>query len=193
MSAVKRLAILFGSPRKNSNTWILAEEAARGAAEAGAEVEWLFLKDLRINPCQSCNACKAEPIMRWCVQQDDMGRVYELIDRSTALLIASPIYFGYVPALVKACLDRLYPLVDPGFEPREANGKRVGFLYVQNHPDARQFLAPIRMFEAMFPLMGFEMYDRMVAPDLDQGRKPMADKHPDLLEAALALGRNFFA
>ncbi|HNV68723.1 MAG TPA: flavodoxin family protein [Candidatus Ozemobacteraceae bacterium] len=190
---MKRLTILFGSPRKTSNTRILAEEAARGAIEKGGEVEWLYLNDLRINTCQSCNACKAEPITRWCVQQDDMSRVYELIDRSDALLIASPIYFGYVPALVKACLDRLYPLVDPGFAPREANGKRVGFLYVQSHPDARQFLSPIRMFEAMFTLMGFEMYDRLIAPDLDQGRKPMADKHPDLMEAALSLGRGFFA
>lgn len=190
---MKRLTILFGSPRKNSNTRILADEIARGATEQGAEVDWLFLNDMQIKPCQNCGACKAEPISRWCCHQDEMSRVYEGLDQCDGLLIASPIYFGYVTAQMKACLDRLYPLIDQSFEPREPNGKRVGFLFVQHHPDQRRFLEPMRMFEYMFTLMGFEMYDRLIAPDLDQGRKPMADKRPELMEAAFSLGRHFFA
>ena len=189
---MKRLAILFGSPRKTSNTRILTEEVARGVSEQEAEVEWFFLNEMQIRPCQDCGNCKAEPITRWCCHQDDMGKIFEAIDRCDGVLIASPVYFGYVTAQMKACLDRLYPLIDADFAPRPPSGKRIGFLFVQHQPDSRRFIESLKTFEYMFSLMGFEMQDHLIAADLDQGRKPMADSRPELMETALQIGRNFF-
>lgn len=39
---------LAGSPRKGGNSDILADECLRGASEAGADVEKVYLDDLRI-------------------------------------------------------------------------------------------------------------------------------------------------
>lgn len=52
MNSKKRVLILSTSPRKNGNSDTLAEEFARGAREAGHEVEKISLsgKEIRVLP-----------------------------------------------------------------------------------------------------------------------------------------------
>ena len=60
---MKAIAI-NGSPRKSWNTDLILQEALKGAADAGAEVEMVHLYDLNFTGCRSCFACKrkgAEP------------------------------------------------------------------------------------------------------------------------------------
>ena len=45
-----KVIALIGSPRKGGNTDTLAEEFLRGAREAGAETEKVYLDDFRIRP-----------------------------------------------------------------------------------------------------------------------------------------------
>jgi multimeric flavodoxin WrbA len=46
-----------GSPREGGNTETLVNEVLRGAEEAGASTEMVFLNKLEIKPCQACNSC----------------------------------------------------------------------------------------------------------------------------------------
>ena len=45
----KKVLILSSSPRRNGNSDLLCNEFMRGAAEAGHQVEKIFLKDKHIN------------------------------------------------------------------------------------------------------------------------------------------------
>ncbi|WP_418732074.1 flavodoxin family protein, partial [Dysosmobacter sp.] len=50
----KKVLILSGSPRKGGNSDILCDEFARGAQEAGNEVEKIRVASKKIHPCSAC-------------------------------------------------------------------------------------------------------------------------------------------
>jgi hypothetical protein len=49
------------SPRKNANTQTLVEAVLQGAAEKGAEIRLVNLRELSINGCLGCEGCKKHP------------------------------------------------------------------------------------------------------------------------------------
>lgn len=50
----KRVLILSGSPRKGGNSDLLCDEFARGAQEAGHDVEKLRVAAKKVAPCSAC-------------------------------------------------------------------------------------------------------------------------------------------
>jgi len=109
MSTTRRplIVAVAGSPRRGGNTETLLEAAVQGAAEEGAQVEWVRPNLMKFVACQHCGGCSATGV---CVVQDDMQAVYELIERMDGMILASPIYFGSVTAQVKALIDRAQAL-----------------------------------------------------------------------------------
>lgn len=55
MSHCIDLLILIGSPPKNGNCALLANQAADAARGDGASVELVFLQDLDIRACEGCH------------------------------------------------------------------------------------------------------------------------------------------
>ncbi|SES05178.1 flavodoxin family protein [Lachnobacterium bovis] len=55
---MKKIVILSTSPRKNSNSNALAEKFAKGAKEAGNEVEIISVIGKKIEFCRGCFACQ---------------------------------------------------------------------------------------------------------------------------------------
>lgn len=102
----KKVLILMGSPRKNGNTQILCEEFARGAREAGNEVELVLIREKNIHGCVACGACRSNG--GTCVQQDDMQPVYASIEAADAIVLGSPIYYYTWSSQMKTVLDRFY-------------------------------------------------------------------------------------
>ena len=102
----KKVLILMGSPRKKGNTELLCEEFARGAREAGNEVEMILIRDHNIHGCVACDACRKNG--GTCVQQDDMQKIYELVDAADAIVLGSPIYYYTWSSQMKTVLDRFY-------------------------------------------------------------------------------------
>ena len=68
----KNILILSTSPRKNGNSEMLAREFARGAEEAGHNVELLSLHDKTIGFCKGCLACQKT---QRCVIHDDADAI----------------------------------------------------------------------------------------------------------------------
>lgn len=69
---MSKVVIISGSPRKGGNSETLDAEFARGAVEAGHEVEVVRLASLKIGNCRACYACRNTGC---CVQKDD-GEIY---------------------------------------------------------------------------------------------------------------------
>jgi multimeric flavodoxin WrbA len=55
---MKKVLILSGSPRKGGNSDILCDEFAKGAVDAGNEVEKIFVAEKKIAMCSGCYFCK---------------------------------------------------------------------------------------------------------------------------------------
>ncbi len=98
---------IAGSPRRGGNTDLLLAEVLRGAASKGAEVKTIILNDLKITPCQHCDACleKGE-----CRIEDDMQMVYRELEGADRIILASPVQFMGVTAQMKAMIDRCQAL-----------------------------------------------------------------------------------
>ena len=104
---MKAIAI-NGSPRKGWNTDLILQEALKGAADAGAEVEMIHLYDLNFTGCRSCFACKrkgAEPAR--CFWKDDLSPVLDKILSANAVFFGTPIYFGEITSQMRALIERL--------------------------------------------------------------------------------------
>lgn len=91
---MKKVLGINASGRKNGNCSILLKEALKGAAEAGAKTESVFLHDLKISPWHEKLA------------KDDMNELEAKIIGSDAIILASPIYFGSLSAQAKIMIDR---------------------------------------------------------------------------------------
>lgn len=100
---MKKILILSGSPRKNGNSDILCDEFARGALEAGHEVEKIRVAEKKIGYCRACYACRGTGV---CAIKDDMAEILQKMIDSDVLVLASPVYFYSIDAQLKAVIDR---------------------------------------------------------------------------------------
>jgi len=94
---------LYGSPRKGGNTDQLLDKVLEGAQSAGAEVKRVYVRDLNLCGCIECGGCDKTGE---CVVQDDMQKIYPLLDWAEIIFLASPIFFYGVTAQAKALIDR---------------------------------------------------------------------------------------
>lgn len=99
----KKVLILSGSPRKNGNSDLLCDEFAKGAVEAGHQVEKIRVAEKNIGYCHACYGCKGTGV---CVIKDDMAEVLQKMVDCDVLVLASPVYFYSIDAQLKAVIDR---------------------------------------------------------------------------------------
>lgn len=104
---MKKVLILQSSARLKANTAKLAQEFARGAEEAGNQVETVNVARLNIHGCMGCGACRKN---NQCVQKDDMQELYTKIVEADVIALATPVYFYEMNAQMKLVIDRTFAL-----------------------------------------------------------------------------------
>ncbi len=103
----KKVFIVSSGPRNNGNSDILAEEFAKGAREAGHEVEKVNVRDMDLKFCIGCLVCQKTGR---CVLRDEMNSLYDKVQNSDVLVFATPVYYYEMSGQLKTFLDRLNPL-----------------------------------------------------------------------------------
>ena len=86
----KKVLILSASPRKGGNSDLLCGQFAKGAEEAGHQVEKIRVQEKKIAPCLACYGCRGTGI---CVQRDDMAAILDKMVTADVLVLATPVYF----------------------------------------------------------------------------------------------------
>jgi multimeric flavodoxin WrbA len=104
---MSQIVAIYGSPRRRGNTATLLKHAVQGAVDAGAHVNEIVLRDLKISPCLEIYACKKEGR---CAIKDDFQHVMDQILSSRGIILASPIFFYTVSAHTKILMDRCQSL-----------------------------------------------------------------------------------
>ncbi len=113
----KSVLIISASPRKGGNSETLCRQFAKGARDAGNQVEILRLAEMNIEYCSACYACKK---LGHCVKKDDMETVLEKMRKSDVIVLATPVYFYTMNAQLKTMIDRtLGGAQRPGLENKE--------------------------------------------------------------------------
>jgi len=132
-AANKQVLVILGSPRKNGNSSTLATRISRGVKSTGAEVETLFLQDLKISPCRGCDTCQKHD-SKGCAIKDDMQEIYPKLLKADAWVIASPVYWFTMSAQTKIFMDRCYAL--PAYAKNPFAGKRIAIAMSYGDADA---------------------------------------------------------
>ena len=104
---MKKILILNGSPRKNGNTASLVNAFVEGAKSAGNEVREDYIHGMEINNCLGCDTCMRTH--KGCVQKDaGMAKIYDDLTWCDVVVFASPVFFGFFTAQLKAVIDRMW-------------------------------------------------------------------------------------
>ena len=117
-----KIVMVIGSPRKGSNSELIADKIAEGAKANGYEIVKYKINDLaNVRGCQGCGACKKNGV---CVQKDDIKPMLEDIKASAGVILATPEYFGQPTAQFRIAQDRMFSFVDGTFTPVFDAGKK---------------------------------------------------------------------
>ncbi len=103
----KKVLILSSSPRKGGNSETLAAAFAKGAQEAGHQVETVYLREKQYGFCKGCFACLN---LGHCVIQDDAVEITDKMHDADVLVFVTPVYYYSVSGQLKTVLDRANPL-----------------------------------------------------------------------------------
>jgi len=185
---VKVLGIA-GSPRRGGNTDLLLAEVMKGAASRGAEVKTIILNDLKIAPCQHCDACLEAGR---CRIDDDMQMVYREMEAADRIVLASPIQFMGITAQMKAMIDRCQALwarkyvlkLPPLGDGRERKGF---FISVGGRKIANLFEPALVMIKTVFRILDITYAGELLFPGIDE--KGAIAEHPDALHQAFLVGQ----
>ncbi len=104
-----RITAIVGSYRKGGIIDQAVDHVLLSAREEGAETSKIYLIDKDIEFCTNCRACTQKPGERRgdCMFTDDMDSILDEIEKSDAIVLASPMNFGTVTAVTKRFLERL--------------------------------------------------------------------------------------
>lgn len=185
-----KILAIYGSPRREGNTSLLLKKAAQGAIEAGAEVEEVVLRDLKMSPCLEIYGCKETGR---CVIQDDFQKVYEQILSCHGVMLASPVFFYSVSAHTKILMDRCQSLWAKKYWLRKAlignhKAKRRGlFISVGATKGKKLFDGIILSIRYFFDALDVELWRSLLYRGLDSEGDVL--KHSQFLEEAYQAGK----
>jgi len=109
MNGRKKITAVIGAYRKGGIIDQAVDQVLESAAEAGANVSKIYLLERRIEFCTNCRACMQQQGARpgQCIVEDEMNAVLDEIGKSDAIVLASPVNFGGVTAVMKRFMERL--------------------------------------------------------------------------------------
>jgi multimeric flavodoxin WrbA len=184
-----QILAIYGSPRRRGNTATLLKHAVRGAVDAGAYVDEIVLRDLKISPCLEIYACKKDGR---CAIKDDFQQVVDQILMAKGLILASPIFFYTVSAHTKILMDRCQSLwvkkywIDKvPFGQWEPKRKGI-FISAGATKGKKLFEGALLTVKYFFDTLDTELYRSLLFRRLDFEEDIL--KHPDYLEEAYEAG-----
>ena len=105
---IHKIVAICGSPIKDGNTATLLDIIMNEAAEKGHQTNTFNLSQLNIKNCKDCNYCfsKQKP-GKYCALNDDAQAIFEQVESSDIIILASPVYFMRTSGLMATLIDRL--------------------------------------------------------------------------------------
>jgi multimeric flavodoxin WrbA len=187
---MSQILAIYGSPRRRGNTATLLKHAVQGAVDAGAQVNEIILRDLKMSPCLEIYACKKEGK---CAIKDDFHNVVDQILSADGLILASPIFFYTVSAHTKILMDRCQSLwvkkywIDKvpfgQWEP-----KRKGlFISVGATKGKKLFNGVLLTVKYFFDVLDMELFKSLLYRSLEFEDDVL--KHPEYLKEAYEAGK----
>ena len=185
------ITAIYGSPRRQGNTAALLGRAVDGARAAGASVNEVVLRDLKMSPCLEIYGCKKDGR---CVIQDDFHRVIDDMMASQGIMLASPIFFYTVSAHTKILMDRCQSLwvkkywIEQAQRGQRRFARKGLFISVGATKGKKLFDGALLTVRYFFDALDTELTHTLLYRGFDQAGE--IEKHPGLLQEAFETGKN---
>lgn len=110
-----RIVMVSGSRNREGRTARSIMAIGKGAAKAGAAVEYIFLPELNIERCRQCDPDGSGVCMREhrCIIEDDFNSVAAKLAAADAVVFAAPVYFIDLSESLRAFMERLRRVKGP--------------------------------------------------------------------------------
>ncbi len=104
---MKKVLILSSSPRRNGNSFLMAESALKGAQAAGHEAELLYIDDYLKHFLRDCRECRLEN--GECSLQDNYRDLFlNHYLPADGIIFATPLYWYGMSGQLKTFFDRSF-------------------------------------------------------------------------------------
>lgn len=186
-----RVLCVAGSPRRQGNSEQLLDACVIGIEEAGGLADRLVIAESDVGPCIACGACAKAGI---CIVADGMDAIYPRIDAADAIVVASPVYFATVPAVLKALYDRCQPywarrrLVTGGRGLAPTARRPGALLLVRAGGDPFGFDAAIATTRSVFAVLGVDCRRELAVEGPDAAGDITG--YPEALRSAEEIGHH---
>jgi multimeric flavodoxin WrbA len=177
---------IAGSPRRHGNSEQLLDACLDGVAEAGASADKLVVVDYGIAPCDGCNVCSSTGE---CWIRDRMQELYPRIEHADAIVVASPVFFATVPAVLKALYDRCQPFWARRWvlgEPAPERKRPGALLLARAGGDPYGFEGAVITTKSLFAVLGVAYEAELQVAGVDAPDDVAG--HPDALAEAGRIG-----
>ncbi|MGD8990592.1 MAG: flavodoxin family protein [Desulfobacterales bacterium] len=187
-----KIIAIYGSPRRKGNTAALLKKAVQGALDAGADVEEIVLRDLKLSPCLEIYGCMQAGD---CAIKDDFQKVRDKILDAQGLMLASPVFFYTVSSHTKILMDRFQSLwvkkywVDKTPLEKQNNTRKGLFISVGATKGKKLFDGLLLTIKYFFDVLDMDLWKSLLYRQLDHQDDVL--KHPEYLEEAYITGKAF--
>jgi multimeric flavodoxin WrbA len=187
----RRIVAVYGSPRRRGNTATLLQQAVAGAREAGAQVDEIVLRDLKMSACLEIYSCQQDGE---CRIQDDFQGVREKVLAAAGLMLASPVFYYAVSAHTKILMDRFHSLwvkkhwVDAGRAPAPAVRRQGLFISAGATRGRRLFDGTLLSVRYFFDTLDMDLWRALLYRGLEHEGEAQA--HTAYLSEANQAGRD---
>ena len=191
-ASTTNILALYGSPRRKGNTATLMRQAVKGARDAGAGVEEVYLRDLKMSPCLEIYACKNTGR---CAIKDDFQKVRDRMMVVDGLMLASPIFFYTVSAHMKILMDRCQSMwvkkywVDESKLDKIAMPRKGFFIAVGATRGKKLFDGTLLTVKYFMDTLDMELWKSLLYRGLDFEGDVL--KHPEYLDEAYESGKAY--
>lgn len=178
---------IWGSPRKGGNSEILLDAFLEGAAQGGAAVEKVALKELKLSPCLEIYHCFKDGT---CPIKDDMRGLYDKLLSAEVVALASPVFFYGLSAQAKTMIDRTQALWSRRYVLKQdfPGGNRQGVLLCTGATKGRLVFVGCRLTaKYFFDAINVSYAAEILVRGVDE--KGAILQKPETLAAATDLGR----
>ena len=145
---------IVGSPRKKGNVDTLVQAVLDGAEQAGYQTAKYSLNEMKYSGCQACDYCKSH---EGCRLEDDLTGLLRDMAEADSVVFGSPIYFYQFTGQFRLMEDRMYSLIDAGFNSRLRAGKKAVIVTSQGYPNPASYAEAATEFAYVLNLRGLQV------------------------------------
>lgn len=150
----KKILVINCSPKgKKGNTKLILDPFVEGMKDAGADLEIIDLRKLKIKDCTGCLGCLSDS----CIMHDDMDILLPKMTQADLWVFSGGIYMNALPVKTTRLLERLHPILDWEIEFRDGIYRRtlypgikrgqIALIMSCGFPDLANFKTEINRFK----------------------------------------------